>query len=164
MKRFLTIITLLALVISLAACGGEEAPKSVQMQAQEVYTQLSEKAVKSAMLKLNEGLLLDLCGIRSEDVKQAVVAICEDSLLTDEVWVVEATDEAAAQRIIELAKNRLKKKGEESITYSPEQYAVVEKAQLLQNGSFDVLLVAPNVADLAASLETVTGTTFQKVN
>lgn len=164
MKRFLTIVTLLALVISLAACGGEEAPKSVQMQAQEVYTQLSEKAVKSAMLKLNEGLLLDLCGIRSEDVKQAVVAICEDSLLTDEVWVVEATDEAAAQRIIELAKNRLKKKGEESITYSPEQYAVVEKAQLLQNGSFVVLLVAPNVADLAASLETVTGTTFQKVN
>ena len=164
MKRILTIVTLLALVISLAACGGEEAPKSVQMQAQEVYTQLSEKAVKSAMLKLNEGLLLDLCGIRSEDVKQAVVAICEDSLLTDEVWVVEATDEAAAQRIIELAKNRLKKKGEESITYSPEQYAVVEKAQLLQNGSFVVLLVAPNVADLAASLETVTGTTFQKVN
>lgn len=164
MKRFLTIITLLALVVSLAACGGEEAPKSVQMQAQEVYTQLSEKAVKSAMLKLNESLLLDLCGIRSEDVKQAVVAICEDSLLTDEVWVVEATDEAAAQRIIELAKNRLKKKGEESITYSPEQYAVVEKAQLLQNGSFVVLLVAPNVADLAASLETVTGTTFQKVN
>lgn len=164
MKRFLTIVTLLALVISLAACGGEEAPKSVQMQAQEVYTQLSEKTVKSAMLKLNEGLLLDLCGIRSEDVKQAVVAICEDSLLTDEIWVVEATDEAAAQRIIELAKNRLKKKGEESITYSPEQYAVVEKAQLLQNGSFVVLLVAPNVADLAASLETVTGTTFQKVN
>lgn len=164
MKRILTIVTLLALVVTLAACGGEEAPKSVQMQAQEVYTQLSEKAVKSAMLKLNEGLLLDLCGIRSEDVKQAVVAICEDSLLTDEVWVVEATDEAAAQRIIELAKNRLKKKGEESITYSPEQYAVVEKAQLLQNGSFVVLLVAPNVADLAASLETVTGTTFQKVN
>lgn len=164
MKRILTIVTLLALVVSLAACGGEEAPKSVQMQAQEVYTQLSEKAVKSAMLKLNESLLLDLCGIRSEDVKQAVVAICEDSLLTDEVWVVEATDEAAAQRIIELAKNRLKKKGEESITYSPEQYAVVEKAQLLQNGSFVVLLVAPNVADLAASLETVTGTTFQKVN
>lgn len=164
MKRILTIVTLLALVVTLAACGGEKAPKSVQMQAQEVYTQLSEKAVKSAMLKLNESLLLDLCGIRSEDVKQAVVAICEDSLLTDEVWVVEATDEAAAQRIIELAKNRLKKKGEESITYSPEQYAVVEKAQLLQNGSFVVLLVAPNVADLAASLETVTGTTFQKVN
>lgn len=164
MKRFLTIVTLLALVISLAACQSEQTPAPVQMQAQEVYTQLSEKAVKSAMLKLNEGLLLDLCGIRSEDVKQAVVAICEDSLLTDEVWVVEATDEAAAQRIIELAKNRLKKKGEESINYSPEQYAVVEKAQLLQNGSFVVLLVAPNVADLAASLETVTGTTFQKVN
>jgi predicted small lipoprotein YifL len=164
MKRFLTIVTLLALVVSLAACGGEEAPAPVTMPAQDVYAQLEQQKIENAMLKLNEGLLLDLCGIRSEDVKQAVVAICEDSLLTDEVWVVEATDEAAAQRIIELAKNRLKKKGEESITYSPEQYAVVEKAQLLQNGSFVVLLVAPNVTDMAASLETVTGTTFQKVN
>lgn len=164
MKKSLVLFVLLALVFSLAACGGEETPAPVQLQAQEVYTQLEEKAIQSPMLTLNEGLMLDLCGIRTEDVKQAVVAICEDSLLTDEVWVVEAADEEAAGRIAELAKKRLTKKGEESITYSPEQYAVVEKAQLLQNGNFVILLVAPNVADMASALETITGTTFEKVN
>ena len=158
MKKLISLLLLLGLCAALlAACGGEEAPKSVQMQAQEVYTQLSEKAVKSAMLKLNESLLLDLCGIRSEDVKQAVVAICEDSLLTDEVWVVEATDEAAAQRIIELAKNRLKKKGEESITYSPEQNAIVKKAEILTCGNYFALLVSPDVEAMAELFRTEAG-------
>ena len=164
MKRFLSVVALLALVMSLAACGGQEAPAPVQMRSQEIYTQLEQQKIKSAMLTLNEGLMLDLCGIRAEDVKQAVVAICEDSLRTDEVWVVEAADEAAAQRIAELAKKRLTKKGEESITYSPEQYAVVEKAQLLQNGNFVILLVAPNVSDLVSALQSITGTTFDKIN
>ncbi len=164
MKKWMILFTVLALALSLAACGGEEAPAPVQMEAQQIYTQLGEKVELPAMLTLNEALLLDICGIQTADVKQAVVAICEDSLRTDEIWVVEAVDEAAAQRIVELAQKRLTKKGEESVTYSPEQYAVVEKAQLLQNGNYVIVLVSPDVTDMASAVQTITGTSFKKVN
>lgn len=164
MKKWLIMIAVVALVLGLTACGGEEAPAPVQMEVQQIYTQLSEKVALPAMLTLNDALLLDICGIQTADVKQAVVAICEDSLRTDEIWMVEAADEAAARRIVELAQKRLTKKGEESITYSPEQYAVVEKAQLLQNGSYVILLVSPDAADMVSAVQTITGTVFEKMN
>ncbi len=168
MKRFLALSLALLLMLGLAACGGEERPKDtvkpVEMAVADIYTQLGEKVVLPEMLTVNESMILDFCGIEEKDRKNAVVAICADSLKTDEIWVIEAADEAAAQRIVDLAKARLKKKGEESITYSPEQYAVVEKAQLLQNGNHVVLLVSPEVQSLATALETITGTTFEKMN
>ena len=40
-------------------------------------------------------------------------------------------------------------KGEESITYSPEQYEVVQKAQVLTNGLYMALIVSPDVEALA---------------
>lgn len=168
MKRFFALSLALLMMLSLAACGGEEKPgddvKPVDMAVADIYAQLGEKVALPEMLSVNEGMMLDFCGIEEGDRKNAVVAICADSLKTDEIWVIEATDEAAAERIVDLAKSRLKKKGEESITYSPEQYAVVEKAQLLQNGSYVILLVSPDAESLATALESVTGTTFEKKN
>lgn len=164
MRKSLILILTLALMLSFAACGGGEALAPVQMQPQELYTRLGQEVQIPAMLSLNEGMMLDLCGIQKADVTRAVVAICEDSLRTDEIWMVEAADEAAAQRITELAKKRLTKKGEESITYSPEQYAVVEKALLLQNGNFVILLVSPDAEAMLSAVKTATGTDFNKMN
>lgn len=156
------------MMLGLVACSedlkSDEGVKPVEMSVADIYTQLGEKIVLPEMLTVNEAMILDFCGIEENDRKNAVVAICADSLKTDEIWVIEAKDEAAAERIVELAKARLKKKGEESITYSPEQYAVVEKAQLLQNGNHVVLLVSPEVQPLATVLEAITGTTFEKKN
>ena len=168
MKRFFALSLALLLMLGLTACGGEEKPddtaKPVEMAVADIYTQLGEKIALPEMLTVSESMILDFCGIEENDRKSAVVAICADSLKTDEIWVIEAADEAAAKRIVDLAKARLKKKGEESITYSPEQYAVVEKAQLLQNGNHVILLVSPDVQPLATALEAITGTTFEKMN
>lgn len=150
MKRFLLIFLTAAMLLSLAACGGENKSKAPEeMDMEKVYTTLSSSVQLPEMLELDAGLMLDYCGIRAEDVLQAKVLICADSLRTDEIWLIEAKDETAAKTIMDLAKNRLEKKGEESITYSPQQYAVVEKAELLQQGRFIALLVSPDSAQLA---------------
>ena len=149
MKRFCLMIMAVLLVLSMAACGGGKTPEVKEMDMKQLYASIQSAVKMPEMLTLDEMLMLDYCGIRGEQVKQAVVAICADSLRTDEVWLLEAVDEVTAKVLAELANTRLKAKGEESITYSPEQYAVVQKAELLQMGNYVILLVSPDSAAMA---------------
>lgn len=145
MKKMICTALALMLLLGMAGCGGT----SVKMDMQAVYTDICGSVQVPEMLELNEGLMLDYCGIKAEDVSQAIVLICADSLRTDEIWLLEAVDAKAASRLMALAEKRLNKKGEESITYSPEQYKVVEKAQLLQAGNCIALLVSPDSEAMA---------------
>lgn len=145
MKRALCICLITVLLMGMTACQSD----TVEMDMQAVYADICEAVQVPQMLELNESLMLDYCGIKAEDVSQAVVLICADSLRTDEIWLLEAVDADAASRLVELAEKRLTKKGEESITYSPEQYKVVEKAQLIQAGNCIALLVSPDSEAMA---------------
>ena len=145
MKKLICAALAVVLLLSLAGCEGA----SVKMDMQAVYTDICKSVQVPEMLELNEDLMLDYCGIRAEDVSQAMVLICADSLRTDEIWLLEAVDAKAASRLMELAEKRLNKKGEESVTYSPEQYKVVEKAQLIQAGNCVALLVSPDSEAMA---------------
>lgn len=148
MKKLIAFFLSVVLLMSFAACSkSEKGPEELDLS--KVYTTLTEEVAIPEMLELDADMMLDYCGIRSEDVKQAIVVICADSLRTDEIWLIEAKDEAAANEIKALAQTRLEKKGEESITYSPEQYAVVQKAELIQNGRYVALFVSPDAAQLA---------------
>ena len=149
MRRFFLMILAALTVFSMTACGGGKTAEGKQMDMQQLYTSLQEAVQMPEMLTLDERMMLDYCGIRSEQVKQAVVVICADSLRTDELWLLEAVDEAAAKALAELADSRLRNKEAESVTYSPEQYAVVKKAELLQIGNYVILLVSPNSAAMA---------------
>ncbi len=146
MKKLIAIICLV--LTFLLAMGGCAAPVA-EMDMQAVYEEITQEIQMPQMLVLDESLMLDYCGIRKEAVNQAVVMICADSLRTDEIWLLEAVDAAAAKDLMELADKRLGKKGEESITYSPEQYKVVEKAKCLQAGNYIALFVSPDSEAMA---------------
>lgn len=156
MKKITVLLLCAVLLISLAACGGGS-DTNVTLDVNEAYTRLTQAATLPEMLELDAGLMLDYCGIKEADVTAAKVLICADSLRTDEIWLVQAKDAAAADAIVKLAEKRLTKKGEESITYSPEQYAVVEKAELLRQGNFVALIVSPDVAPLADAFRQYAG-------
>lgn len=164
MKRICVILLSAALLLSMTACGGTtpeatdsagettaataaatEPAAPVDLQA--LYDTMAGHMPE--MIVLNETMMMNFCGIAAEDCAQAVVAVCDDGLRTDEVWLIEAVDEAALSRLQELAENRLKAKGEESISYSPEQYAVVEKAQVVTSGLYFAVIVSPDVDTLA---------------
>ena len=150
MRKALTLLICLGMLLTLAACAGggkTEAPQEIDLE--KIWAKISDKIQIPPMLDLPEDLMLDLCGIRADNITSAKVLICEDSLRTDEVWLIEAKDEASAKDIEKLAQNRLKAKGEESITYSPEQYAVVEKAELVVTGKYVVLFVSPDSGEMA---------------
>lgn len=158
MKKFTLLLLCVVMLVSLAACGGESGSgNAASLDVTAAYEKLTQAATLPEMLELDAGLMLDYCGIKEADVTAAKVLICADSLRTDEIWLVQAKDAAAADTITKLAEKRLTKKGEESITYSPEQYAVVEKAELLRQGNFVALIVSPDVAPLADAFRQYAG-------
>ena len=66
----------------------------------------------------------------------------------DEIWLIKAKDAEALKNIAKLADSRIKAKADESITYSPEQYAVVQKAEIIEKGEYFALIVSPDVSSL----------------
>lgn len=157
MKRLFAMILAVVMLLSLAGCGSntneETQPETLPQESlapadmEKIYEAMAEKMPE--MIRMDETTMLNFCGIQAQDCVQVVAAICADGLITDEVWLIEAKDEAALERLKALAENRLQMKGEESITYSPEQYEVVQKAQVLTNGLYMALIVSPDVDALA---------------
>ena len=124
----------------------------------ELYGKLVEAGLaEGSMVDVPEAMLLNLYGIESADVKQAKVTISNDGLKADEVWLIEATDAEAAQRIKTLAENRIQQKDDESITYSPEQNAVVKKSYLAVEGNYVIFLCHPEVDSLKVAVAAALG-------
>lgn len=149
MKKILSVILLAALLLSLAACGKEEPAQSVDLAA--LYESYGE--YMPDMFVPDEDTLMNFLGIDVADCKQYVVVICADGMRTDEVWLIEAVDDAALERLKTLAETRLVAKADETISYAPDQYLVVEKAELLTNGKYLALLVSPDVEAMKAAFE-----------
>ncbi len=146
MKRFVALALALMLLCALAGCGAKDSGSDVQMDVQSVYD--SMVSVMPEMLVMDEMMMLNFCGIEAEMCEQAVVSVCFDGLRADEVWLIEAKDADTLEKLEALAKSRLERKGEESITYSPEQYEVVQKAEVITAGNYLAVLVSPDVTEL----------------
>ena len=146
MKKYIAML-LAIVMLCMTGCGGKDAGSDVSMDVQSVYD--SMVSVLPEMLPMDETMMLNFCGIEADMCAQAVVSVCFDGLRADEVWLIEAKDAASLKTLQELAQSRLDRKGEESITYSPEQYEVVQKAQVITAGNYLAVLVSPDVQKLA---------------
>ena len=150
MKMATRVIVLLLALLCLAGCG-QPAAEAPDFQA--VYDSMTAVADMPDMVVVPNDKGEFLFGITPGDCRQEIVAICQDSLLADELWLIEATDKEAADRIEALAQNRLQQKAAELENYLPEQYQVVQQAQLSREGNCVVLLISPLAKELAKLLK-----------
>lgn len=149
MKKGIALVLLAVMLLSLSACGEEKAAEPVNLE--ELYQSFSARLPE--MILLDEGTMLNFTGIQSQDCAQYVVAICAEGLRADEVWLIEAKDADALSRIQKLADTRIQAKLEETEFYVPDQYPVVQKAEVLTKGMYLALLISPDVDALKEEVE-----------
>lgn len=149
MKKICSLILALALVLSLAACGGKTEAVSIDVNA--LFDSYSQYLPD--MFYPDESTMISFLGIDIADCVQYKIAICAEGMRSDEVWLIEAKDEAALENLRQLAESRIQSKMDETISYAPDQYAIVEKAEVLTNGLYLALLVSPDVDALKAGFE-----------
>ena len=150
MKKMMSLVLAMVLVLTMAGCGSKaEEPVSIDVNAlYETYTQYLPE-----MFFPDEMTMLDFLGIEVEDCVQYKVAICAEGMRADEVWLIEAKDAEALEKLTGLAQMRIKAKEDETVTYTPDQYVIVEKAEVLTNGMYLALLISPDVDAMKAGFE-----------
>ena len=104
-----------------------------------------------AMLPMEGDMRLNMLGIKEEDCKQVHTYICGEGLRADEVWLIEAVDEAALERIEALAESRKTAKMDETSFYSPDQYAICEDGVIATEGLYLAFIVSPEADALEAA-------------
>ena len=152
MKKITAILLCAVLLLSMAACGGEPAPEKKNVDLNAVYESFG--ASLPEMWVLDEDMMLNMFGIKTEDCAQVITAIVSTGLNVDEVWLIEAKDAAALEQLKALAESRMKAKADETVDYLPDQYVFVEKGVILTEGLYLALIVSPDVDNLKAAFET----------
>ena len=149
MKKIFSLILVLVLMMSLAACGGKEKTASVDVKS--LYESFS--SYMPDMFFPDEDTMMNFLGIEAKDCVQYQVAICAEGMRADEVWLIEAKNASALENLRQLAETRVEAKKDETVSYAPDQYVVVEKAVILTEGNYLALLISPDVDALKAGFE-----------
>ena len=150
MKKVLSLMLALVLVLSLAACGGKtEEVADVDVNA--LYDSFGQ--YMPDMFFPDEDTMMNFLGIDAKDCQQYMVAICAEGMRSDEVWLIQAKNASSLEKLKKLAETRIEAKKDETVSYAPDQYVVVEKAAVLTKGNYLALLISPDVDALKAGFE-----------
>lgn len=140
-------LLLLAVALALAGCG-QKAVKSGSLD--DIYRDMQRDNVLPAMIDVAADTALDFYGIDRSDYDEAVMRVAKDSLRADEVLLFRAKNARSAAQIREMLDRRMTAKGDEAKNYSPEQYAIILRGVVLENGLSLALIVSPSVDRLVA--------------
>ena len=152
MKKVLSLILALTLVLGMTACGGKtEDVADIDVNAlYESYAQYMPD-----MFFPDEDTMMNFLGIDVKDCTQYMVAICAEGMRSDEVWLIQAKNASSLETLKKLAETRIEAKKDETVSYAPDQYVVVEKAVVLTKGNYLALLISPDVDTLKAGLAVI---------
>lgn len=149
MKKITALVLAAVLLLGMTACGSEPAKEPVDLNA--LYESFGSSLPE--MWILDEDMMLNMFGIKTEDCAQVITAIVSTGLNVDEIWLIEAKDTDALNRLKALAESRMTAKADETIDYLPDQYVFVEKGVILTEGLYLALIVSPDVNNLKAAFE-----------
>jgi hypothetical protein len=144
MKKLVSVFLTATLLCVLAACGGG----TKQADFSKVMAEMKTKITNTEMMDLSKEDLMANYGIESADVKQFSAYVDSTGIKGDEIVFFEGKDAAAAKRIQEKLDARYKQKEVEMKDYLPEEYAVLKKCGVNQNGNYVSMIVSPQYEEL----------------
>ena len=145
-KRIFLLTLLLAAALLLSACG-DRPTAAADLSA--VYDSISDSLVLPEMLVLPEKRVQSYYGFDPAVCKQLLVAVSDEGLRVDEIWLIEAADAKTAEAILAAARSRIEQICSETENYLPDQYAVAKGAEALRIGNSVGLFLSPDAKAMA---------------
>lgn len=139
MRKWTAAAVLLVLLLSLlAGCGAKGPNTSLEAILKEIETKLT---LTDAVL-LDEVDLLDLYGIRSEDLEEFACSTTMNGIFPDEILMFRAKDDASLGRVREKLDARLQEVLNQSKSYDPESYKIAQKCHVDVRGLYIAFFVS----------------------
>ncbi|HHV32483.1 DUF4358 domain-containing protein [Caproiciproducens sp. LBM24188] len=145
MKKWFSVLLGLILLFSLAACGSKA---TKQADLSKVMDNMKAKLTNTEMMDLTKDDLMASYGIDANDVKQLAIYVDSTGVKGDEIVLLEGKDADAAKRIKEKMDARYQQKEVEMKDYLPEEYAILKKCPVKQDGNYVSMIVSPQYEEL----------------
>lgn len=161
MKKFLSVILVLTLIFSFAACTKNDAegnpsdktPSEITIDINALKNTIIEKAELTDPLELNAEGLCELYDIDSADVSEAVCVTTLDGTFPDEVIIIKAANEDAQKRITDKLSSHLDDVKIQSQNYDAENFALAQKCRIIEKGNYLALFISAKHAQMEKILE-----------
>ena len=159
-KPILLLLWLLAALLLLAGCGKQQNDNSagdnntgsdsasVELDLQEAMAALLEKAPISDALTLEAENMLDFYGIPAEDMTDFAAVTSSIGLTAEEIVLIKASDDTAAQEAEARLKDRLEARKSEFKNYQPDQYDILTKCRVERSGLYVSMILSPQAEAL----------------
>jgi len=128
----------------------KEEPKSTSVDLNAVKNAIVSGAGVIDPLDVPAARLESLYGIDASLVKQAASFVTIEGAFPDEIVMIEAVSEEAAEMIQLLLGVRLSEVKEQSKSYDPENYALAQQCSVGKKGAFVSMFLAPQHAKMQA--------------
>lgn len=146
-KRNLLILFLLMLLV-FSACNNNK-KEDLEIDLPELLETMEEASKWEGMMNIGKKHLTNLYAIDEDEVTAFIGVMKTDGISADEIIIIEAKDAKSAEDLEKKLQTRLDAKATEAKDYLPEEYKVIEEAEILRKDKFLTLIVATNAEELA---------------
>lgn len=152
MKKIWNVLLILAVIACiLGGCSKKEAqPKDVDLHA--ILTTILEDENMPSMMEVEADMLADIYSFGNEDVKQVAIAMSLMNVKATELILIEA-NEGHLDTVKEGISKRLDDLDEMWSHYLPDQYELVQNAQIVEVGNYYCVIIAENAEELAKNIK-----------
>ena len=149
MKRIISLIMVVAVILSVfafAACGK---PKTVNKSAQEICSAVIEKSGFGAMTPVASRDYMDIYGIDTSKLAESAWFMSENPAVNaDEIGVFKVSEAAYAETLSKIISDRIARQLQVAETYSPEEAGKLKSAQVVTQGDWVFYCVGDNASDM----------------
>lgn len=114
---------------------------------------IREEQSLSDAIDMGPELLLNLYGIREEEIVQNASFVTMAGIFPHEIVMLEAADEAAADHIEEALNTRLKEVLNQAASYDAENFALAQKCRVERDGNLIVFFLSPAAESMEGILD-----------
>lgn len=151
MKKLFKILLIGCVLISLAACSSKKSDDTKEVDLKVLLGQLMENENLPALTEVEEDMVADLYFFDPQNAKQIAIAMPLMNVQASEIMLVEA-NEGKLDEIKQGIAKRLETLEGIWSRYLPEQYELVQNAQIIEEGNFYGVIIAEDAETLAKTV------------
>lgn len=178
MKCFLTLLMALTMMLTMAACGGDDTPEAADPSGESSQTETQDPATEPAdgvdleALKaqmLSDAGITDYIDVPAEkavstyglDAAKVVSAAAFNAMtggaFPEEVVMVQATDEAAAADVAAKLESKLDSIAQQAASYDPDSLELAENCDVVTSGVYVGLFFSQHYDAMVSAFQSAVG-------